>query len=147
MKRKFDIFSILAIIFTLWYLFTTSVYILSYYLENGFASLVGENISYPIMLIATLGGLFKGEAHSILIAWSPILAVVMGASGYFNRDKACKDFIILPCICLIAPLLMVIVPSGAFLGLLFEVLPYASLTALIVWVVVDLLMIVKDRKA
>ena len=145
MKRKFDVFSILSIVFTLWYSLTTIVYISG--LGSSLVSLVGPNIANLIIWITTLGGIFSGEAFLIISAWSPLLAVIIGAFGFFKRDTECKDFIILPCICLVAPLLIVIVPSGAFLGLLYKVMPFASLTALVVWVIVDLLMIIRARKS
>ena len=145
MKRKFDIFSILAIVFTLWYSLTVIVYTSN--LGSGLVSSFGEKTAYPIIWLATIGEIFSGEALLIISAWSPILAIIIGIVGFFKRKARCKDFIILPCICLVTPLLMDSVPSGAFLGLLFKVLPYASFATLIAWVVVDLLMIIRDRKA
>ncbi len=143
MKREFDKFTVLSLIFTLWYLLTAFIYILDF--APILVSLVGENIARLIMLIVTIGGIFSGEAFMIIIAWAPILAVIIGGLGYFNRDAGCKDFMILPCVCLIAPLLMIFIPSGV--EVLYELMPMISIVALILWVGLDLLMIARDRKA
>ncbi|MBR5203406.1 MAG: hypothetical protein IKW45_09090 [Clostridia bacterium] len=143
MKREFDKFTIFTLIFTFWYSLTAFIYILDF--GPILVSSVGENIAYIIMWIATLGGIFSGESHSIIIAWAPILAIIIGGLGYFNRTAECKDFIILPCICLVAPLLMIIIPSC--IGFLYELMPMISIIALILWVGLDLLMIAKDRKS
>lgn len=145
MKRKFDVFSGLSIAFTLWYSIATIVYISN--LGSSLPSIIGDNIAKPMIWLATIGGIFSGEAFIIVSAWSPILAVIIGIVGFLKRKVKCKDFIILPCICLVVPLLMVSVSAGAFLGLLFKVMPYASLAALVAWVVVDSILIIKDKKA
>ena len=146
MKREFDKYTVFALIFTLWYSLTAFIYISEYFLGVKLVSIVGETIAYPIMLIATLGGLFKGEAHLIIIAWAPILAVIIGVLGWNNRDAECKDFVILPCISLIAPLLMFFLQSTTIFVTLFEVFPVISVCSLIIWVGLDLLMIARDRK-
>ena len=133
MKRKFDIFSILAIVFTLWYLLVTIVYF------SGF------DLAYPIIWIATLGRIFYNEAFMFLAAWAPVLAIIIGVAGWINREKEYKAFMILPCFCLVAPLLILFIPQGV--GFLYRAMPIISLVALIIWIIVDLLMIIKDRKA
>ena len=143
MKREFDKFTVFAIIFTLWYSIPMLIYTLDF--SQNLISLLGENVAYIIMLIATLGGIFSGEAFMFIIAWAPILAVVIGVLGWINRDAECKDFMFLPCICLVAPVLIIVIPSGV--GFLYKLMPMISIFALILWVGVDLLMIIKDRKA
>ncbi len=133
MKREFDKFTVFALVFTLWYSLVTIVYF------SGF------DLAYPIIWVATLGRIFYGEALMFLVAWAPILAVIIGILGGINRDAECKDFMILPCICLVAPLLIFFIPSSV--GFLYKLMPIISLVALIIWIIVDLLMIIKDRKA
>lgn len=133
MKRKFDIFSILAIVFTLWYSIVTIVYFL------------GFDLAYPIVWIATLGRLFYGEAFMLLAAWAPILAIIIGVVGWINREKEYKTFMFLPCLCFVAPLLINFIPSGV--GFLYKTMPIISVAILIIWVAIDLIMIVRDRKA
>lgn len=145
MKRKFDVFSGLSIAFTLWYSIATIVYISN--LGSSLSSIIGDNIAKPMIWLATIGGIFSGEAFIFISAWSPILAVIIGIVGFLKRKVKCKDFIILPCICLVTPLLMMSVSAGAFLGFLFKVMPYVSLVALVAWVVIDSILIIKDKKA
>lgn len=133
MKRKFDIFSILAIVFTLWYLLVTIVYF------SGF------DLTYPIVWIATIGRIFYGEGIMFLAAWAPILAIIIGVAGWINREKEYKTFMFLPCLCLVAPLLINFIPQGV--GFLYGMMPIISVATLIIWVTIDLIMLLRDKKA
>ncbi len=138
MKRRIDKLTVVALIFDLWYLLTASIYILQYYAGIRLVTLVGESIAYPIMLIATLGGIFSGEAHSIIIAWSPIAAIIIGFLGWLSDEKG-KYFILIPCICLVAPLLMFLIPAGtSIFGILYLAMPIVSIVALLAWVITDI---------
>lgn len=147
MKRKFDLFSFLAIIFTLWYSITAIVYILEYYFDIKLVSLVGEAVAYPIMVIATLGGLFVGGAQAILIAWSAIIAVAIGVIGWISRGKNGLYFLILPCVCLAAPLLMFALQSTSAFPILMYAMPVISLIALCGWTITEIIMVSKKQKA
>lgn len=138
MKKRFDKFTIIALIFTLWYFLTSTIYILEYYAGIRLVTLVGESVATPIIWISTLVGLFRGEAHSILIAWSPILAVVIGAFGWNSRDQEGLYFIIMPCICLVAPLLMFVLQSTKIFSILYLAMPFVAIIALLGWVITDI---------
>ena len=145
--KKIDVFTILSTLFTLWYLVTACVYIGQYYIGLNFMSLLGESIAYPIMWIATLGGLFSGESQVIIIAWLPILSAIIGALGWFYRKQKGKYFIIFPCLCLVAPLfLMTIIPSGtSIFAFTYMAIPIVSIILLFSWVAFEWLMIARGR--
>ncbi len=145
MKRKFDIFSFLSIFFVIWYIFTSSIYILEYYANIKLVTLLGENVTTSLMLVATLDGIFIGEAHSIIIAWSPIVAVIIGAVGWMFRERNGNFFIILPCLSLIAQLLLLFVQGTKGFPFLYYAFPIFSILFLTLWALMDVLTIIRER--
>lgn len=143
MRRKFDIFSFLSIFFVIWYIFTSSIYILEYYANIKLVTLLGENITTSLMLIATLGGAFIGEAHSIIIAWSPIVALIIGIAGWVSRERNGKYFLILPCLSLIAQLLLFFVQGTEFFAFLYYIFPIFSMFFLLLWAFIEVLILIR----
>lgn len=137
MKKRVDKLTIIALIFTLWYFFTSIIYILEYYAGIRLATLVSESVANPMMWISTLV-VFRGEAHSILIAWSPIIAALIGVIGWNNRDQEGLYFLIMPCVCLVTPLLMLALQGTSAFGVLYSAMPIISMVALLAWVITDI---------
>ena len=145
MRRKFDIFSFLAIFFVVWYILTSTIYILEYYANIKLVTLLGESLTYPLMFVATLGGAFIGEAHSIIIAWSPIVALIIGIAGWVSRERNGKYFLILPCLSLVAQLLLFFVQGTKVFAFLYYAFPIFSILFLALWALMDVLIIVRER--
>lgn len=145
MRRKFDVFSFFAIFFVVWYIFTASVYILEFYADIKIAALLGERVAYPIMLIATLGGLLVGEYQLVIVAWSPIVALIIGIAGWISREKSGKYFIIFPCLSLVAQVFLIFAQGTQLFAFLYYAFPVLTIFFLLLWVMMDLLILIKER--
>lgn len=143
MRRKIDIFSFLAIFFVVWYLLTSTIYILEYYANIKLVTLLGESLTYPLMFVATLGGAFIGEAHFIIIAWSPIVALIIGIAGWVSRERNGKYFLILPCLSLVAQLLLFFVQGTEFFAFLYYIFPIFSMFFLLLWAFIEVLILIR----
>ncbi len=141
MKRKIDLFSLLSIIFTAWYVIFSIVFMLECSVMK-LVSVVGEILYYPIMWIITIGGVFAGEYQVALIAWAPIIAVIIGIAGWLSRGRKGKAFFILPLACILASIVACFTEGTAlFIEFVCYILPIFSSSLLIVWVIIDLFML------